>query len=188
MTKSEITERLAQRLRAARKAQDLSLDALAKLSGVSRSMLSAIERGESSPTVASLWNLTQALKVDFSGLLDGEARPDGPIVELMRADRTPVIASHGDGCRITILSPADAVSETEIYDIAFAPGGALRSEPHRADCVEHLTVLEGALRVAVEDASETLETGDTLRYRADRPHAIEAFGGAARAILVVKGA
>ncbi len=188
MSRSEITERLAARLREARKAQDLSLDALAKLSGVSRSMLSAIERGESSPTVASLWNLTQALKVDFSGLLDGETGPESAILELMRADRTPVISSRGEGCRITILSPPDAVAETEIYDIAFAAGGALRSEPHRKGCVEHLTALEGALRVSVEDASEALRLGDTLRYRADRVHAIEAEGGPARALLVVKGA
>jgi transcriptional regulator with XRE-family HTH domain len=55
----------------ARKARGLSLDAVAKLSGVSRSMVSQIERGESSPTVATLWNLTQALQVDFAGLLEG---------------------------------------------------------------------------------------------------------------------
>ena len=62
-TRSDIHDRLAQSLREARRARGLSLDAVAKLSGVSRSMVSQIERGESSPTVATLWNLTQALQV-----------------------------------------------------------------------------------------------------------------------------
>ena len=70
--RSDITDRLAANLRDARRAQGLSLDAVAKLSGVSRSMVSQIERGESSPTVATLWNLTQALQVDFAGLLEGK--------------------------------------------------------------------------------------------------------------------
>ena len=64
-----ILNALPARLRAARKAQGLSLDAISNLSGVSRSMVSQIERGESSPTIATLWNLTRALNVDFSGLM-----------------------------------------------------------------------------------------------------------------------
>ena len=76
--KAEVTTRLANRLKEERSAKGLSLDALAKLSGVSRSMLSQIERGESSPTVASLWNLTKALNVDFAFLLDQESGADHP--------------------------------------------------------------------------------------------------------------
>lgn len=74
--RAEIAVRLSSRLKEERAAKGLSLDALAKLSGVSRSMLSQIERGESSPTVASLWNLTRALNVDFSTCLTrGRRRP-----------------------------------------------------------------------------------------------------------------
>ena len=65
-----ILQALPIRLKEARKAQGLSLDAIANLSGVSRSMVSQIERGESSPTISTLWNLTRALKVDFAGLME----------------------------------------------------------------------------------------------------------------------
>ena len=61
---------MALRLKDARKAKNLSLDAVAKLSGVSRSMVGQIARGESSPTVSTLWNLTQAPKVDFAELVE----------------------------------------------------------------------------------------------------------------------
>ena len=101
---SDIHDRLAAALRGARKARGLSLDALAKLSGVRRSMASQIERGESSPTVATWWNLTQALQVDFAGVLAG--RP-GPGIEVVRAEAVPVISGRGKGLTIRILSTAE---------------------------------------------------------------------------------
>ena len=63
---------LPARLKDARREKALSFDAVAKLSGVSRSMVSQIERGESSPTISTLWNLTKALQVDFAGLLEDD--------------------------------------------------------------------------------------------------------------------
>jgi XRE family transcriptional regulator, regulator of sulfur utilization len=180
--RSDIHDRLAASLREARKARGLSLDAVAKLSGVSRSMVSQIERGESSPTVATLWNLTQALKVDFAGLLEGKPAPG---IEVTRASAAPVIA-RSSGVRIRILSPAEAVGEHEVYDLAFEAGAALISDPHSAGCREHLTVIEGELTVTSGEEDETLGPGDTARYAADRPHAIRAKG-AARAILIVQG-
>ncbi len=180
--RSDIHDRLAASLREARKARGLSLDAVAKLSGVSRSMVSQIERGESSPTVATLWNLTQALQVDFAGLLEGKPAPG---IEVTRASAAPVIARSA-GVRIRILSPAEAVGEHEVYDLAFEAGAALISDPHSAGCREHLTVIEGEMTVTSGEEEEDLGPGDTARYAADRPHAIRAKGKA-RAILIVQG-
>ncbi len=182
----DIMSHLAPRLKEARKTKGLSLDQVAKLSGVSRSMLSQIERGESSPTVATLWNLTRALQVDFAGLMDQSGTAESPIAEVMRADRTPTIDSQGDGCRIRILSPPDQAGKHEVYDIAFKKGGALISDPHRPGCREHLTVLEGAVSAESDGATVDLGAGDTARYAADRPHAIRAEGGAARVLLIVE--
>ena len=179
--RSDIHTRLAASLRAARKARGLSLDAAAKLSGVSRSMVSQIERGESSPTVATLWNLTRALQVDFAGLLEGRPRPG---IEVTRAGSAPVITRGG--VTIRILSPAEAVGENEVYDMTFAPGAALVSDPHGPGCREHLTVIEGRLRVVSGSDAEELGPGDVARYPADRDHEIAAEG-AARAILIVQG-
>ena len=184
MTRSnDIHDRLAASLRAARKSKGLSLDAVARLSGVSRSMVSQIERGESSPTVATLWNLTQALQVDFAGLLEGRQTP---AIEVIRAEAAPTIDGRGQGVRIRILSPAEAAGEHEVYDLAIAAGGRLDSDPHSPGCREHLTVLEGAITVVAGGEKQRLNQGDTARYFADRPHEIRAEGGAARAILIVQ--
>ena len=183
-SENHIAERLATRLRKARKSKGLSLEAMAKLSGVSRSMLSQIERGESSPTVATLWSLTRALQVDFAGLLDDETA-DSTIKDVMRANRTPTIDSQGEGCRIRILSPPDQAGELEVYEILLAANGALVSEPHSIGCRELLTVTQGSMTVTAGDEDVKLTAGDTVRYAADCTHAIRAVGAPAKAMLIV---
>ena len=112
-TDTEILDLLPARLKEARRSQGLSLDAVAKLSGVSRSMVSQIERGESSPTIATLWNLTRALQVDFAGLLDRQDLTDR--VEVLRAAAVPTIENRGEGCNIRILSaPEDAANTSSM--------------------------------------------------------------------------
>ncbi|NIA27946.1 MAG: helix-turn-helix domain-containing protein [Desulfobulbaceae bacterium] len=179
-----ISKRLAKRLKETRKSKGLSLQATAKLSGVSRSMLSQIERSESSPTVATLWSLTRALQVDFAGLLDGDDA-DGTIKEIIRARRIPTIDSQGEGCRIRILSPPDQAGRIEVYEIQFTATGALISDPHRQGCIEHLTVLEGALNVTAGEEAAELKEGDTIRYAADCNHTIRAVGTPTNALLIV---
>ncbi|MCC5970504.1 MAG: helix-turn-helix transcriptional regulator [Pararhodobacter sp.] len=183
-TRPRIVEHLAEALRTARKGRGLSLEAVARLSGVSRSMVSQIERGESSPTVATLWNLTQALQVDFAGLLAGRGAGG---IDVVRADAAPVIAARGEGVRIRILSPPESVGSHEVYELIFAPGGVLDSAAHSPGCREHLTVIEGRLVVISGTDTDTLAPGDTARYAADRAHRIAAEGDAARALLIVQG-
>lgn len=185
--RQEITSRLADRLKKERTAIGLSLDGLAKISGVSRSMLSQIERGESSPTVASLWNLTRALNVDFSSLLDHDIDASSPIVEIVRDGQTPVITNQKAACTFRILSAPSEVGGTEVYDVVFKAGAKLESEAHKTGCVEHLSVLSGALTVIADNKKVKVSSGDTIRYRADRQHTILA-AAEARALLIVKNA
>jgi transcriptional regulator with XRE-family HTH domain len=188
MTESsdDILQRLPARLKDARRAQGLSLDAVAKLSGVSRSMVSQIERGESSPTIATLWNLTNALKVDFAGLLD--ATPHTALIEVLRGRDVPTIDNRGTACRLRILSPPEEAGRHEVYEIFLGDGGALISAPHRRGAREHLSVVEGHLRLTSGTGSEDLGPGDTARYAADVAHGIHAVDGPARAFLVVQDA
>ncbi|MDW4498165.1 XRE family transcriptional regulator [Sulfitobacter sp. D35] len=179
-----ILTQLPARLKEARRGQGLSLDAVAKLSGVSRSMVSQIERGESSPTIATLWNLTRALQVDFAGLLDGAAAPSQ--IEVWRDRQLPTIDNLGKGCRIRILSPPEMAGRHEVYDLVMDTGAVLDSQPHRRGAREHLTVVEGRVDLTSADAHESLAAGDTARYPADVPHKISATGGPARVFLVVQ--
>lgn len=182
-TSDAILSLLPTRLKQARRTQGLSLDAVARLSGVSRSMVSQIERGESSPTVATLWNLTRALQVDFAGLLENKLKNQ---IEVLRDDEVPTIENRGSGCTIRILSPPEDAGRHEVYELRFADGGRLDSEPHARGTQEHLTVFQGSLRVVSGETEERLGTGETARYAADVAHTLYAEG-VARAFLVVKG-
>lgn len=188
MTEStdDILTRLPARLKEARRAKGLSLEAVANLSGVSRSMVSQIERGESSPTISTLWNLTRALQVDFAGLLEDAKTTDQ--IEVLRHAEVPSIDNMGQNCRIRILSPPEEAGGHEVYDIRFDRGGALNSPPHTRGAQEQLTVLEGAVRVTSGMAAMDLTTGDTARYAADVAHSISASDGSARVFLIVKNA
>lgn len=182
----DILTRLPARLKEARRAKGLSLEAVANLSGVSRSMVSQIERGESSPTISTLWNLTRALQVDFAGLLEDADSTDQ--IEVLRSSEVPSIDNMGQACRISILSPPEEAGGHEVYDIRFGKNGALNSHPHARGAQEQLTVLEGAVRVTSGSAAMELQQGDTARYAADVTHAIAALKGPARVFLIVKNA
>lgn len=182
----DILIRLPARLKEARRKQGLSLDAVANLSGVSRSMVSQIERGNSSPTIATLWNLTRALQVDFAGLLDEETDRDR--IEILRASDVPTIDNIGQGCRIRILSPPEEAGQHEVYELDFDTGGSLTSQPHSRGTREYLIANTGTLTVTSGTASQLINAGDTARYNADVAHAITATNGPATGLLIVKNA
>ena len=182
----DILTLLPARLKEARRAQGLSLEAVANLSGVSRSMVSQIERGESSPTIATLWNLTRELQVDFAGLLEAGETQDH--IDVLRAGDVPKIENMGQGCRIRILSPPEDAGGHEVYDIRFDAGGTLNSQPHTRGSMEQLTVLEGEIALSSGAASDRLQAGDTARYAVDVAHSISAPDGPARVFLIVKNA
>ena len=180
---SDIVQRLATRLKEARRAKGLSLDAVARLSGVSRSMVSQIERAESSPTVATLWNLTQALQVDFAGLWEARVERD---IRVVQAGAAPVIADRGRDVVIRILSAPQMVGEHEIYEIRLGPGASLDSAPHRAGCREDVVVLDGAVTITSGDEQVGLSQNDAANYAADRPHSVTAGDAAARVLMIVR--
>ena len=158
-------------VRSKRKGLDLTLEQLAERSGVSRSMLSAIERGTANPTFSIVWALSQALGLDLA-TLEGTARRDEPI-EHQHHYSTPLRRSADGRCELYMLSPVHTVLPVEWHHLVMQPNGCLDSRAHAAGTFEHLTCLTGALSVSVSGKTVYAEAGDTLRYRADSPHRID---------------
>ncbi|WEJ31510.1 XRE family transcriptional regulator [Devosia sp. SD17-2] len=170
-----------------RKARRLTLEHLSQLSGVSRSMLSQIERGESNPTLAVLWGLSQALKMDLGDLIDGGVAPNRSTpIEIIPVAHTPEIKSPDGDWLLRILSPPAMAGRVEWYEVEIAPGMKLASAPHASGTIEHLTAHTPGLSVKTSLGERVVRSGETARYRADVDHEIaNASKHPARALMVV---
>ena len=186
----DIVSLLGKHLQQIRKEKKLTLEQLAQKSGVSRSMLSQIERGQANPTFGTLWNLSRALGLDMSELVEEfESNGTGQNkIEHVTAENTPRITNVQSGCTLTILGPPELVGQYEWYELTIQPAGALISQPHTQGCREHLTILSGAAEIKSGEQTLVAETGDTARYPADLPHSIKWVGAAPlSALLIVMG-
>ncbi|MFW8636064.1 helix-turn-helix domain-containing protein [Cribrihabitans pelagius] len=171
-------------MKEARKSLGLTLERLSERTGVSRSMLSAIERGATNPTFSIVWALSQSLGVDLSLLESGPGK-DAPIEHLHHYS-TPMRRSADGKCELYMLSPRRTVLPVEWHRLLMKPGAELDSKPHAPGTFEHLTCLSGALSVMVGDRTVRAEAGDTLRYRSDCNHRISNEAeGETEAILLV---
>ena len=167
---AESAPNIGKHVKIARNALGLTLERLSERTGVSKSMLSAIERGTANPTFSIVWSLAQALGLDLS-ILDQEAQQEDPIEHLHHYS-TPMRRSADGLCELFMLSPRRTVLPVEWYRLVMKPGGKLESDAHAHGTFEHLTCLQGGLSIAVDTKIVDAEPGDTLRYRADRPHSI----------------
>jgi len=179
--------RVGDTLAALRQAHALSLDELSRKAGVSKSMLSQIERAQANPTVAVVWRLANALGVPIAELLEGApTAPAAPAITLVPTQATPSLRSPDGLCELRILGPVEMAGQFEWYELRLQPGGVLDSQAHEPGTREHLTLVSGSMEVQVADTSQRLKAGETARYPADCTHNIRNPGkSAASAWLVV---
>ncbi|WP_420820476.1 helix-turn-helix domain-containing protein [Rhodoferax lacus] len=187
MTPIPSPPRVGDTLAALRQSQALSLDELSRRAGVSKSMLSQIERAQANPTVAVVWRLANALGVPIGELLgSAPAAPAAPAITLVPTQSTPSLRSPDGLCELRILGPVEMAGQFEWYELKLQPGGVLDSQPHEPGTREHLTVASGSMEVQVAETKQKLKVSETARYHADSAHSIRNTGKtAASAWLVV---
>jgi transcriptional regulator with XRE-family HTH domain len=158
---------LGKRIRLERQQRRLSLEALAAQSGVSRSMLSDIERGAKVPTVLVLDRIATGLSTSIAQLL-GEERPSAVIV-LRREEQN--VAIDPSGWERRILSPVLPGVEFEFMRTTVNPGvDAGVFAPHAAGSLEWVAVEQGTLRLTINGTPYTLNAGDSIYYDGDCWH------------------
>jgi transcriptional regulator with XRE-family HTH domain len=175
---------LGGRVRQLRAERGWSLEALARASGVSRSMLSDIEREQANPTLAVTLRIARAFGLSLGELLESPGVSSG--ITVIRADDRASLFRSDRDVQIRTLSPLNLEKDVELYEIRLQTGGALRSAPHYEGTREFLAVQKGQVRVESAGEAEALGAGDSATYRADVPHAIVNTGrGEAVVFLVV---
>lgn len=153
---------LAQRMRALRKAHGLTLQVLAERSGVSRSMISLIERQETSPTATVLNKLADAFGISLPALFAGE-RTATPIPVARHAAQA-LWADPASGCTRRQLSPIGTDSPIELEELNFPAGESVVFDqtPRQTGRQQQLWVIEGAMDIALGQQTWHLATGDCL--------------------------
>ena len=155
-------------LRRLRTRRGLSLERLAQISGVSRAMLGQIELGQSAPTINVLWKIARALEVTFSALISARTQ-SGALV--LRSSESKILTSKDRSFSSRALFPFDEPRRVEFYELRLAGGSVEDADAHPPGTSENLVVTAGTIEIDVSGDTHRLETGDSILFEADTPHA-----------------
>jgi len=172
---------LAENLKALRAHQKLSLDKVAEMTGVSKTMLGQIERGESNPTINTVWKIANGLKISFTELIH---QPQSDTTVITKQDVQPLQEDNGR-YRVYPYFPFEEGRRFEMYAVEIENGGYLSAEPHRAGTEEFITVYEGELSIRVNNEEFTVKVGESIRFKADRPHVYHNSGEVCTRVCMV---
>lgn len=156
-----LNQEIGTHLRTLRHAHGWSMDELATASGISKAMLGQIERGESSPTLVTLWKLTRGFNTPLSDLLPSK---------LLMPQNDQQDDELGEQPTVKTLLAFDPILRFEQLEISLPPECVHQSVAHHNGVVEVVNLIQGCLAVQVGDDTFQLNRGDTLRFEADQPH------------------
>ena len=175
---------IGERVREKRIAQSLTVRELARLAGVSASMISGIENDAKSPSIGTLMALAQALGMSLSQLVDDTPRRSGGLLRLPKSAHR--IVTDASGVSREHFEPSIEGSRLEFVRFVLPPQGATGDlAPHAPGSLEHAHVSAGSAEVLAGDESITAEEGDTVVFQADQRHAYRNTGPGELAIYVV---
>lgn len=163
---SQIDKNISQNLKRIRKSRNMSLDMLSEHTGVSKSMLGQIERGESNPTVSTIAKIVEGLRLSFEDLLYKEESA----LQLVKNEECETFKEKEASYVVKTILPFDRKRRFELYEAVIEGECFYDSPAHGSDIWEYITVLEGVLFIETEEDALVIEKGNTARFLANRNH------------------
>ncbi len=157
---------VAANIKRLREENKLSMDELARLSGVSKSMLAQIERGEANPTISTLWKLSNGMKIPFDALT---IRPKNSCEIVKISQMQPILENEGNVKNYPIF-PDTENRRFAVYYLELGKGSYWKAEPHLKGTTEFVTVFSGTMEIHADGREFILKKGDSIRFRADTKH------------------
>ena len=145
-----------------------SLDATSQKTGVSKAMLGQIERGESSPTIATLWKISAGFDVSFSSFIDDVQPYQRGFIH--RKPELQQMHKQYDKINVMPIFPFDEHLGFEVFIIELLPGCTHLSPPHQKGVTEHVIPVSGAIEILVEGTWHKVHQQEGFRFSADLPH------------------
>lgn len=166
MDKQKLNILIGSNLKTIREQKGLSLEKMAKKTGVSKPMLGQIERGASNPTVSTLWKIATGLGVSFTSFLQTNR---GNVELVKKGDLEPIAEDDGRYLVFPVF-PMSEGKPYELYSIEMLPGCNYHSEPHSRGVEEQLWVEKGELSIEIGGNSYTIHEQEGIRFNADHSH------------------
>ena len=163
---------IAKNLKRLREEKALSLNELSKMTDVSKSMLGQIERYEANPTVSTIWKIANGLKISCTELM---SMPEADFEIVDKSQVQPLIEDEGK-VRIFPVFPFDNTTRFETYSIEIDNRGYLASEAHQQGTQEFITVFSGELTININGEDFVVTKGNSIRFKADKPHVYKNIG------------
>ena len=163
---------VAKNVKRLREEHKLSMEELAKLSGVSKSMLAQIERGEGNPTLSTLWKISNGMKVPFDALT---VRPKSPYELVRKAEIQPLLEDDGK-VKNYPLFPDDENRRFAVYYLELDVGSYWESEPHLRGTAEFITVAAGRIEIYADGQRFGVGKDESIRFKADTVHSYKNIG------------
>ena len=163
---------VAKNIKKLREENKLSMDELAKLSGVSKSMLAQIERGDGNPTISTLWKISNGMKVPFDALT---VRPKSPYEIVKTSEIQPLLEDNGKVKNYSIF-PDNENRKFAVYYLELDLESYWESEPHLRGTTEFITILKGKIEIYADGQRFVVEKGESIRFRADVNHSYKNIG------------
>ncbi|THF67374.1 helix-turn-helix domain-containing protein [Pseudothauera nasutitermitis] len=180
---AQIAQSVGINLRRLRTQHQLSLDALARLSGVSRAMLGQVELGRSVPSITVLYKVARALEVPVTSFLGARHEP-GNVV--LRAAETRVVLSARGKVSTRALFPADPPTRTEFFELRLSRLAEEHLPASPPGTRANLVVVHGSVAVVVGEEEYPLATGDAIQFIADEAHAFRNLADSDALLYLVK--
>ena len=163
---------VAKNIKRLREENKLSMDELAKLSGVSKSMLAQIERGDGNPTISTLWKISNGMKVPFDALT---VRPKSPY-EIVKTSEVQPLLEDGGKVKNYSIFPDDENRRFAVYYLELDEGSYWESEPHLKGTTEFITIFTGKIEIYADGQNFVIGKGESIRFKADTVHSYKNVG------------
>jgi len=148
-----------------RTSYNLSMDQVAEMTGVSKSMIARIESGASTPTVTTLWKICNGLKVSFTTMLDDPTELD--VVLNKEELKAPTLNDSHD---LYGIIPFDVNKKFELFEMVVYPESSQATGQHVGVSEEVVYILEGELTMVTGEKTRRLSKGDVYRFKPDSEH------------------
>ena len=168
----EVHQIVAENLKRLRTERNFSLGQLSAICEVSKVMLSQIEKGETNPTINTIWKIANGLKVPYTALLEQQLND----TSIVKKSEIAVQTDEDQYYRIYCFYPNTPHRNFELFQIELDAGHSYTSVGHSEKSQEYILVLEGELSLTVHNQTYVLHSNDAINFVASAKHIYDSSG------------